>query len=488
MARFLLTASLLLCAVVAHAGELQDDLKARRARLMEKLGPKSMLILHSASVKNYSLDVDHEYRQDSNFYYLTGVEQEESVLVLMPGNRNRREVLFIRQKDPKREHREGRSLSQAEAVERSGIETVYWLEEFERFVEMILSGEPYRPEKAPRLDRSPDFDTFLHALAAGEAELAVVLDQTPTMKGPVNPARAFANDLRDRFLGFRVVDVTRHIHGLRQVKSPYERKVLEQSAAISVDAQRAGMRAVRSGAYEYEVKAAIEQVYRGRGALGWSYPPITGSGPNATTLHYAKADRRMDAGELMLVDAAANFQYYTVDITRTYPVSGRFTEAQKDIYAIVLRAQEEAAKFARPGVLLRDVHHKTVDVIKDGLQRLGLLTDTSGDQYTLWYTHGSTHYIGIDVHDVGDYQEPLAPGQAFVIEPGVYIREDAFESLDKTPENEEFIRKVKPAFEKYKNIGIRIEDSFLLTEDGLVNLSAEAPKTLEQIEGFLKGR
>src|SRR5512134_1536483 len=147
MGRFLLTASLLLCASGAYSGELQDDLKARRARLMEKLGPKSKLILHSASVKNYSWDVDHEYRQDSNFYYLTGVEQEESVLVLMPGNSNRREVLFIREKDQKREHWNGRSLTQAEAAEQSDIETVYWLGEFERFVEMILSGEPYRPEK-----------------------------------------------------------------------------------------------------------------------------------------------------------------------------------------------------------------------------------------------------------------------------------------------------------------------------------------------------
>lgn len=455
---------------------------------MEQLGPKAMLILHSAPVKNYSWDVDHEYRQDSNFYYLTGVEQEESVLVLMPGNKNRREILFIREKDPKREHWEGRSLSQKEAAERSGIETVYWLPEFERFVEMILSGEPYRPEKAPRLDRSPDFDTFLHALAAGEADLAVVLDQTPTIKGPVNPAIAFAHDLGTRFLGFRVIDATRHVHALRQVKSAYERKVLEQSAAISVDAHLAGMRAARPGAYEYEVKAAIEQVYRGRGAYGWSYPPITGSGPNATILHYAKADRRMDSGELMLVDAAANFQYYTVDITRTYPVNGRFTDAQKEIYELVLRAQEEAAKAAKPGLLLRDVHQKTVDVIKEGLHRLGLLTDTNGDQYTVWYTHTSTHYIGIDVHDAGDYQQPLAPGHAFALEPGIYIREDAFESLDKTPENEEFIRKIKPAFEKYKNIGVRIEDSFLMTESGLVNLSARAPRTVDEIERFLKAR
>jgi Xaa-Pro aminopeptidase len=178
----------------------------------------------------------------------------------------------------------------------------------------------------------------------------------------------------------------------------------------------------------------------------------------------------------------------TVDITRTYPVNGHFTQPQRDIYDIVLRAQEEGMRVATPGNRLADIHAKTVEVIKQGLLKLGLITDTTGDQYRLWYTHSSSHWIGIDVHDVGDNRRPLEPGMAFTIEPGIYIRESALDNLPKTAANEAFIARVRPAVQKYKDIGVRIEDSFLLTDTGLTRLSAQVPRTVEEIERFMRAR
>jgi Xaa-Pro aminopeptidase len=484
-----LLAPILALSFSLSAAELQDDLAARRAHLMRKLGPDTIFVVKSAPHRIYSLDIDYEYRQDSNFYYLTGIDQPDGTLVLMPGNQGRQAFLFIAPKDPVREHREGRRLTVAEAKAQSGIDDVYGNDTLDNFFEMLLSGQSWHPRDQRYTSVPPrDFDAFLRSLRDGTARLAVALDQPLSLQGPLNPVLAWANEMRDRFPGLSVRNATPIVHDLRQVKSLYERKLLTRSAEVSTEAHLAGMRAARPGAAEFEVKAAIEEVYRRRGADGPGYPSITGSGPNATILHYAKADRRMDAGDLMLVDAAASVSYYTVDITRTYPVNGKFNEAQKAIYNIVLEAQNEAMKIARPGATPMQVHQKTVDVIKAGLLRLGLITDATGDQYRTWYTHGSVHGLGIDVHDVGDRNGQMVPGWSFVIEPGIYIRPDGLDSLPKTPENLAFIEKVKPAFEKYKSIAVRIEDSYILTEQGLETLSNKVPRTVEEIEAFLSRR
>jgi Xaa-Pro aminopeptidase len=225
-----------------------------------------------------------------------------------------------------------------------------------------------------------------------------------------------------------------------------------------------------------------------RGAVSWAYPSIVGSGPNATILHYPDADRQMRAGELLLVDAAANFEYMSGDITRTYPVSGRFSDVQKDIYSIVLEAQDAGMKTAREGSSLAAIHEKTVDVIKAGLLRLGLIADASGDQYKMWYTHGASHFIGVDVHDVGDRTARLEPGMAFTIEPGIYIRQSALDALPKTAANDELIARIQPAVRKYADIGVRVEDSFLLEASGPRRLSAAVPRTIDDIETFLRRR
>jgi Xaa-Pro aminopeptidase len=175
-----------------------------------------------------------------------------------------------------------------------------------------------------------------------------------------------------------------------------------------------------------------------------------------------------------------------VDITRTYPVNGKYSDRQKDIYEVVLAAQAAGEAAAKPGATLDDVHLATVEVVKKGLLDLGLLTDVSGNQYQTWYTHGACHWIGIDVHDPGVRERPLEPGMAFTIEPGIYIQASALENLEDTPENAAFREAVRPAFEKYKNIGVRIEDSYLLTASGLKRLSAAVPRTIEEVEGTLR--
>ena len=324
------------------------------------------------------------------------------MLVLMPGNTSRREILFVTERNPEREHWNGRLLSRTEAAERdrhqdrAGPQPV-------RAVHR-RHAQPAR-HRATSLKRKRRRSSRRWAPAAPAS--ACVL-QAGGPADPLSPVQDFARRIRERYVGFQAVDVTAALTDLRLIKTPYERKVLVKSLEISSDAQMAGMRAARPGGWEYEVEAAIEAVHRSRGAVSWSYPSIVASGPNATILHYSENNRQMQAGELLLVDAAANYEYMSGDITRTYPISGTFTQNQKDIYAIVLQAQDEAMKVARAGTPLSQVHDKTVEVIKAGLLKLGLITDASGDQYRMWYTHGANHYIGIDVHDVGERTRPLA--------------------------------------------------------------------------------
>jgi Xaa-Pro aminopeptidase len=479
---YLVAICLLLWSTGAGASELSEDLKARRARVMEHLGTDSILVLWSAPRARYSLDIDYEYRQDSNLYYLTGVSQDETILVLMPGNASRREILFIKDRNPVREHWTGHRLSNEEATARTGIDSIFGASQFETFMAAVLDRRGFDTIDAREAAR------FFDALAAGRARLALTLDSRRGLNDPLSRPLEFARQIRDRFFGFQVIDATPVIIGLRMVKTPYERKLLIKSLEISSEAQMAGMRAAQPGAYEYEVKAAIEAVHRARGAVSWSYPSIVGSGPNATILHYPGGSRQMQAGDLLLVDAACNYEYASGDITRTYPVSGTFTPAQKDLYEIVLQAQDEGMKTARPGASTQDIHRKTVEVIKAGLLRLGLITDANSEQYRLWYTHGASHYIGIDVHDVGDRNRPLEPGMAFVIEPGLYIRPSALDSLPRSPENDALIERIRQAVMKYADLGVRVEDSFLLEENRLRRLSAAVPRTIEEIEAFLRNR
>lgn len=483
-ARSLVLALVLLACVSRSlvAGPLQDDLKARRSRLMERLTPQTLAIVWSAPERVYSTDVSYEYRQDSNLLYLTSIEQPDTILVLMPGNKTQREILFVSEPDPRREHREGHILTKEEASAQSGIATVYYAAQFEPFLASMFGRRAFGE---PRLAETKEFETFFAAVSSGRSNLALPLGVPPAPSAPLTLPYEFANKARARYLNTSISDSFELMANLRQVKSAYEQSVLQQSADVSSDAHIAGMRTVRPGRFEYEVEAAIEQAFLARGASGWGYPSIVGSGPNATILHYETSRRQMQDGDLLLVDAAANFQGYTVDITRTYPVNGRFTDRQKDVYRVVLAAQEAGIRAAKAGNKTSDIARATVEVAKEGLLKLGLITDTTGEQWRTWYTHGPVHWIGMDVHDVGDYDRPLAAGMTFVIEPGLYIRQDALDNLPDTPENRAFKAAVAPAVARYKDIGVRIEDSFVLTDGGLKSLSASVPRTVEDVERLM---
>ena len=470
-----------LAAVSAATGSLQDDLKARRSRTMERLGPDAMAILWSAPPRVYSTDVNYEYRQESNLLYLTGIDQEETILVLMPGNETRKEILFVREADARREHWNGHSLTPAEATAASGIQTVMTMNQFEPFIASVFS-------KRAGAGSPTEYAHYFQALTDGRAKVSVLLEPVVDLSEPPGPVRQFVSRLRERFFGFTVQDAAPILAELRQIKTTYEQDVLRRSVEISSEAHRAGMRAARAGKHEYEVEAAIEEVYLRNGAMSWGYPSIVGSGPNATILHYEKSSRKMEPGDLLLVDAAANYQGLTGDITRTYPIDGKFTPVQRDIYEIVYAAQQAGEKAARIGGQPREIQAACDEVLRAGLVRLGLVTDPSSMQFKIWSTHGVTHWIGMDVHDVGVPRRPLDAGMAFTIEPGIYIREAALNDLPKTPENAAFIEKVKPMVVKYKNLGVRIEDSYLLTAAGLERLSKSVPRSVDEVEGFLRGK
>ena len=472
-------------AAASETAALRDDLKARRARLLATLTKGTIGILWSAPPRVYSRDVDYEYRQDSDLLYLTGVEQPETILVLVPGSRTRKEILFIRPSNPRLEHYVGHFLTIDEARAQTGIETVFLTTQFDDFLLSMFDRRPFGLSvDATRDDQ--DHEEFFRALDEGTGRLALRLESTPRFDGPLSDEYAFASRARERLIGVSIVNLAPAIHALRQVKTLYEQRLLQQSVEISAEAHIAGMKAARPERYEFEVESAIEQSYLARGAMSPGYPSIVGSGPNASTLHYTASSRRMREGDLLLVDAAANYRGQTGDITRTYPVGGRFTPAQREIYELVLAAQDAGMKAARVGNRTVDVERASEAVVKEGLLKLGLITDATGPQFRTWYTHGICHWIGMDVHDVGDYRRPFEPGMAFVIEPGLYIRPEALAQLPDTTENRAFRERVAAAVERYQGIGVRIEDSFLLTDKELVRLSAKTPRTLKEIEDLVR--
>ncbi len=281
---------------------------------------------------------------------------------------------------------------------------------------------------------------------------------------------------------------------MRLRKSPFELKLLQHAIDITIEGLGRAMGVAARSKWEYEVEAEMEYTFKRRNADQWGYPSIVGCGPNATTLHYTESQSNVRGGELLLMDVGAEYQHYTADLTRTFPVGGKFTKEQAEIYQIVLDAQEAGMRATKPGATRADVHNAAVEVIKDGLLRLGLITERDGTmmaggqlvpQYRLYFMHSTTHWLGMNVHDVGDGNPPLEPGMVFTNEPGIYVRADALTYLPKTPEAEKFAAAVRPAFEKYKNIGVRIEDDVLVTPDGYRNLSAALPRTIADVEKLI---
>jgi len=495
------------------------ELASRRARVAEKIGPNSVLVLFSADPRVYANDVDYEYRQENNLFYLTNLKQKGATLVLIPGNQQMHEILFLPRRDPTAETWTGHMYSAEEAQAASGIREIWEAKEFEPFMRALRNRQAYRPKaeaifmsasahgstqsamiggaaNAGQANLPTGFENLFSAMARDEASLYLLLPREDESR-EYKQEQAFAAQWARSAGGFNVRNAAPVFAQMRLIKSPMELKLLQHAIDITTEAHERAMAVAGRSEWEYEVESEIVYTYKRRNADHWGYPDIVGCGPNATTLHYQEAQGRVKPGDLLLMDVGAEYGHYTADVTRTFPVNGKFSPEQRDIYQIVYDAQEAVAAATRPGATFpTDVHNAGVEKIKDGLLKLGLITDRNGTitlpgstelqpQYRIWFMHGTSHWLGMNVHDVGGRNVKLQPGMVFTNEPGIYIRADALDNLPKTPENQRFIEAVRPAFEKYKNIGVRIEDDLLVTEKDAKWLSGALPRSIADIEAFM---
>ncbi len=495
-------------APVFNDDERRAELVARRARVAQEIGDTGVLVMFSAEPRIYTNDVDYEYRQENNLYYLTHLKQQNATLVLMPGSATR-EILFLPRRNPARETWDGYMYSPEEARQLSGVAEIWDAREFQPFAEALRARTLYRPKPENVLltatsgasDASKPAPEFASALMKGarrntgapQNDLSLYL-LVPLREADSNQygdsrewkqEQRFATGWTKTPGAFKVRSAFPIFSAMRLRKSESEVRRLQHAVDITSEALGRAMAVAGRAQWEYEVEAEVEYTFKRRNADFWGYPSIVGCGPNATTLHYNESQGRIKPGELLLMDVGAEYDHYTADITRTFPVSGKFSSAQADIYNVVLAAQEAGMRAARPGSTKSEVHDAATEVVKDGLLKLGLITDRNSMQYRLWFMHGTSHWLGMNVHDVGDGNPKLEPGMIFTNEPGIYIRGDALDYLPKSPENDKFIAAIRPAYETYKNIGVRIEDDVLITTGGHKNLSQAIPRTIPDIEAFI---
>ncbi len=415
--------------------------------MAKELG-QGVLVLFAASPALRNNDVTYEFRQDSDFYYLTGFDEPDAVLAIL-GGAEPRSVLLVSPKDPERELWDGARLG-VEGARSLGVDEVFPITELEQRLPQLL------------LDRSHVVCRF------GDDSLV-----DPRLVRALAQARRQAR--RGAGCPSSLVDVATLVHEMRRYKDSIEVSLLEQAVSISAAAHVAAMQQARPGSYEYEIEALLRATFRARGSERVAYEPIVGSGPNATVLHYVKSRRQMMAGDLLLIDAGCEYGYYAADITRTFPVSGTFSAEQRAVYEIVLAAQQACIEAAAPGVTLDQLHQRATRVLCQGLIDLGVLSGSvedaeSSGSYKRYFMHKTSHYLGMDVHDVGRYFDqgkprPLEPGVVITVEPGLYFSPEA-------PE----------AAAAYRGIGVRIEDDLLIEPDGARVLSQAVPKEAHEVE------
>jgi len=484
------------------------DLTAHRKAMMQQIGDKGILILFAAEPRNYAGDVDWPFRQENNFYYLTGINQTGNALVLIPAAAKYREILFVAPSNPFQESWTGHILLPAEARKISGIDEVWDERLLGQFLSTLMpdakgifmldgaagpgaagsggrrGGMPAPP--APGFDWSTEFKPTIDLISRRQAQIYLI--DSRRFRAELGLEIELSGKLAKLNPPIEVKDATEIFGSLRKVKSQREIDMLQQAVDITAEGfQRAYALGV-PGTPEYEIQAQFEFTFLRRNAH-WGYPCIVASGVNATTLHYESNKDSMKAGDLLLMDDAAEFDGYSADVTRTIPVNGKFTPEQAEIYRLVWAAQQAGFSKALPGhteTTGKDsIAAAATEVFRQGLFKLGLITDVNNDQQVrIWFNHGIGHGIGLNVHDLTTGQE-LQPGMVVTVEPGIYIRPDALDNLPKTPENEKFIAAVRPAFEKYKGIGVRIEDDVLITNGQPKVLSQGVPSKLEDVEATI---
>lgn len=423
---------------------------ARRDALMAALGPRAVAVVSSHPEQRRNGDAFHLFRQHSDVLYLTGFVEPDTTLVIRPGADSERIVMFVRPRDPEMEVWDGKRAGLDGARARYGADAAYRHDELAaKLPDLICNFD----ELHYALGDDPELDTLIATIVAR-------LRKTEK-KGKRPPAV--------------IVDPRIKIHELRLHKRPEELAALRKAAAITSEAHIAAMATGRPGVFEHELEAVIDFTFRRRGGNGPGYSSIVGAGENATILHYIENRCAIADGDLVLVDAGCEYDYYTADITRTWPANGRFSPPQRRIYELVLATQVAAIELVKPGVTLDHIHDFCVRRLTEGMIDLGLLQGTTDDRiadksYRKFYMHGTSHWLGLDVHDVGAYTRdgaarPLAPGMVITIEPGLYIAIDA-------PDVPSELR----------GIGVRIEDDIAVTEAGHEVLTAACPKSIEAIE------
>jgi Xaa-Pro aminopeptidase len=429
-----------------------DVFRARRERLLATM-PEGVLVLPAAPELYKSRDTDVRYRPDSDLFYLSGFPEPEAVLVLTPFDAEQRFTLFVRPRDPEREVWNGFRYGVDGARERFGADAVYPIGELDERLAGLV--EPAERILYP-LGASAAFDRRILALVERFRRT-----RPRSGKGP-----------------WVVEDPGVRLGEMRLIKDDHEIAAMKKAAEVSAAGHRAAMAAARPGVGEWAVEAALEGAFRSAGARGPAFPSIVGSGPNATTLHYVSNDRMLESGDLVLVDAGAEWGMYCGDITRTFPASGRFSEPQRVLYEVVLAAEEAAIAAIGPGAPFSAVHDAAVRVLVAGMVENGLLAGEVDEliesgAYRRFYMHQTSHWLGLDVHDVGPYSVngesvTLRPGMVLTVEPGIYISADA----EDVPE-------------RFRGIGIRIEDDVLVTDAGHEVLTRAVPVGVEEVENIV---
>ena len=462
----------------------------RRRRFVEAVG-EGLAIIPAAHEIPRNADTGYEFRQDSDFFFLTGFDEPDAVAVFNPSHEKERYVLFVRPRDREMEIWNGRRAGVEGAIADYGADAAYTIDQLDQKLREYVID---RPSIVYKLGN-----------AAFDGRMTRLVEHARVVRTRFRPAPV------------RIEDPTAILHEIRLRKSPGELERQRRACAITRDAHIEAMRFAQPGMYEYEVQAALEYVFRMGGAPRNGYPSIVASGPNACILHYNENRRRMEDGDLLLIDAACEYGYFSADITRTFPVNGRFTAPQRAVYEVVLRSQMAVIDIAKPGVKYDVMHETAKRVLVEGLVELKLLPRGVEDSlamhhYQEFYMHGTGHWLGMDVHDVGDYKvggqsRPLEPGMIFTVEPGLYIdpeRETATFFLLPYSEEERRERRIRlglaaakkiedeerakaqkiehPIPKEFRGIGVRIEDDILITASGHENLTAGTPKTVDEVE------
>jgi Xaa-Pro aminopeptidase len=431
----------------------KSEYARRRKALMAQMEPNSIAILPAAAVAIRNRDVEHVYRQDSDFQYLSGFPEPEAVIALIPGREHGEYVLFCRERNPERELWDGLRAGQEGAISEFGADDAFPITDIDEILPGLIEG---RDRVYSAMGSNAEFDRHL---------MEWINTIRAKAKMGAQPPKEF-------------VALDHLLHDMRLYKSAAELKVMREAAAISCRAHIRAMQACRAGLREYSLEAELEYEFRKGGARMPAYGSIVAAGRNGCILHYQENAALLKDGDLVLIDAGCEIDCYASDITRTFPVSGRFSPEQRAIYELVLKSQEAAFAAIGPDKHWNQAHEATVRVITAGLVELGLLQGEvdaliASEAYRAFYMHRAGHWLGLDVHDVGEYKvggewRVLEPGMTLTVEPGIYI----------SPDNQTVAK-------KWRGIGVRIEDDVVVTRQGCEILTGGVPKTVDEIEALM---